>query len=76
MSNAVELFILIGHISHVDLLYTFVSNKLDQLHKNQSDRTRTVRPYAYFEKVRIRSRPYAYGPNTHMVWNMSINIAE
>ena len=53
MSNAVELFILIGDISHVDLLYTFVSNKLDQLLnisqtvRVRSDRMRILKKYAY-----------------------------
>ena len=34
--------------------------------------TRTVRPYRYFEKIRIRSGPYAHGTNTRMVWNICI----
>ena len=30
----------------------------------------TVRVWSDRTSIRIRSGPYAYGPNTHMVWNI------
>ena len=69
MSNAVELFILIGDISHVDLLYTFVSNKLDQLlNISQTVRVRS-------DRMRILKK-YAYGPDRtfRLIFTVRINV--
>ena len=34
----------------------------------------TVRVWSDRTSIRIRSGPYAYGPNTHMVWNIYTQI--